>query len=105
MDGAHDSVVGKRREKGGERREERRERGRGEERRRERVEREGRYLDLNSNLCFFGVLFNFYAYILGFIEIEVWVMKEIYKPNICLIYGKWYQHIVRDWLDDKLSRA
>ena len=22
-------------------------------------------------------------------------MKEIHKPNICLIFGKWYQHIVR----------
>ena len=22
-------------------------------------------------------------------------MKEIHKPNICLIYGKWYQHIFR----------
>ena len=25
-------------------------------------------------------------------------MKEIHKPYICLIYGKWYQHIVRYWL-------
>ena len=22
-------------------------------------------------------------------------MKEIHKPNIFLIYGKWYQHVVR----------
>ena len=25
-------------------------------------------------------------------------MKEMHKPNTCLIYGKWYQHIVRYWL-------
>ena len=25
-------------------------------------------------------------------------IKQIHKPNIFLIYGKWYQHIVRYWL-------
>ena len=40
------------------------------------------------------------------ILISLWVglsenrleMKEIDKPNMCLIYGKWYQHVVRYWL-------
>ena len=30
--------------------------------------------------------------------IAVLKMKEIHKLNMCLIYGKWHQHIVRYWL-------
>ena len=46
-------------------------------------------------MLIFGVLLKIEVRVMYVLSGGMLEMKEIHKPYICLIYGKWYQHIFR----------